>query len=442
MFTYTGTEGNAPLSFLWYFSGSGMGYVRTRNPTVVYPTTGTYYVDLRVTDVDGDTNFLFMSNFITVTNATPDLRPAASFTANATSIVAGQDVAFTYTGTGGDGLVSYQWCFNDGSANETCLDPVHRFSTPGSFLAKLTVIDRDGDASTATSNVPIAVVADAAPVARFTKNATILMVSQSVQFNFAGNEGNAPAAFKWDFGDGSAGSGSRDPCHRFSTWGMFTVTLEVTDRDGDKGTVVESACVVVLPRVTPLAQFSVLVTPSGQNQYVQFTFTGDQGHGIASYAWEFGDGSVSGEEDPVHIYSRPGEYNVTLTVTDIFGNSARASRVVSISAAFPPLAEQQPARYESIYIPVILLGLVLGAVASRMSATRKTTRHQAKAAHPPAADQALVTGREQGVRDILDEIRALDARQPDAYFMNVVETADHVRKMVIRKTQIQKQAYT
>ena len=40
-----------------------------------------------------------------------------------------------------------------------------------------------------------------------------------------------------------------------------------------------------------------------------------------SWLWEFGDGSVSMEPDPVHVYEGPGVYDVQLTVTNAFGES-------------------------------------------------------------------------------------------------------------------------
>ncbi len=35
-----------------------------------------------------------------------------------------------------------------------------------------------------------------------------------------------------------------------------------------------------------------------------------------SYLWEFGDGAVSVEETPTHVYAEPGEYEVSLTCTN------------------------------------------------------------------------------------------------------------------------------
>ena len=47
-------------------------------------------------------------------------------------------------------------------------------------------------------------------------------------------------------------------------------------------------------------------------------FDGDE----LSYDWNFGDGETSSEENPVHVYAKPGEYRATLTVTDPSGETA------------------------------------------------------------------------------------------------------------------------
>lgn len=54
------------------------------------------------------------------------------------------------------------------------------------------------------------------------------------------------------------------------------------------------------------------------------------GAGIVSYSWGFGDGAISFEPDPVHIYNEPGEYEVTVTVTDDEGDIAIAVESIQI----------------------------------------------------------------------------------------------------------------
>ncbi|MFO7822594.1 MAG: PKD domain-containing protein [Cyclobacterium sp.] len=51
---------------------------------------------------------------------------------------------------------------------------------------------------------------------------------------------------------------------------------------------------------------------------------------ISTYLWDFGDGSNSVEASPTHRYSRQGNYQVTLEVTDANGCTAMETREISI----------------------------------------------------------------------------------------------------------------
>jgi outer membrane protein assembly factor BamB len=58
------------------------------------------------------------------------------------------------------------------------------------------------------------------------------------------------------------------------------------------------------------------------NEPVGFTGYATGGHKPYSWKWSFGDNSVSYEKNPTHIYGSPGNYTVTLTVTDDDGNTS------------------------------------------------------------------------------------------------------------------------
>lgn len=52
------------------------------------------------------------------------------------------------------------------------------------------------------------------------------------------------------------------------------------------------------------------------NQPVQFTGSADGGYPPYIYHWDFGDEKTSDEQNPTHEYLDPGNYTITLTVTD------------------------------------------------------------------------------------------------------------------------------
>lgn len=55
----------------------------------------------------------------------------------------------------------------------------------------------------------------------------------------------------------------------------------------------------------------------------------NQSSGVVS-GWSFGEGSVSGDRNPVHVYSRPGSYTVSLKETNVEGCSAEMSREIAV----------------------------------------------------------------------------------------------------------------
>jgi PKD repeat protein len=78
----------------------------------------------------------------------------------------------------------------------------------------------------------------------------------------------------------------------------------------------------------------------------------------ASWSWNFGDGTVSTEQYPVHFYMTPGSYTVTLTVANA-GGSSQSSRSVSISNFAKTRISYYPA-YPPVQTPVTFMGTLSG----------------------------------------------------------------------------------
>lgn len=82
--------------------------------------------------------------------------------------------------------------------------------------------------------------------------------------------------------------------------------------------------------VEPVAKFAV---DNMVDCYGVFTFD-DQSENIPQYyQWDFGDGNTSEEENPMHPYSEPGTYTVTLIVTNNIGSDTTS---LDITYGLPP----------------------------------------------------------------------------------------------------------
>jgi hypothetical protein len=55
---------------------------------------------------------------------------------------------------------------------------------------------------------------------------------------------------------------------------------------------------------------------------------------VSTYAWSFGDGQSASGQSLQHAYTTPGQYTITLTVTDAYGNTGTATAQIDVTA--PP----------------------------------------------------------------------------------------------------------
>jgi PKD repeat protein len=113
------------------------------------------------------------------------------------------------------------------------------------------------------------------------------------------------------------------------TNGVYVVTL--TDNSGCTAT-----AEVELPFTfqVPLVDFNTVVS----GEAVLFDNTSEFGD---TYLWDFGDGTTSTDENPVHIYASPGYYTVTLSVTNGCGTRTRTRAINTIMIGIEDAASTQ-----------------------------------------------------------------------------------------------------
>jgi PKD repeat protein len=265
--------------------------------------------------------------------------PTARFTALPTTVAAFADVRFDgSTSTAGLGAVitssGYVWDFGDGTSG-TGITATHRYTTPGTYLARLTVTDSNGLSDQSDAQA-ITVGAGTPPTARFAFSPASPRADETVFFNgttSTASAGHQIVRYDWDFGTGSRRSGST-VSRSYDAPGAYAVVLTVTDEVGQTGQITQT--VTVSAAATPVASFTSSPTNAFVGTQVNFNAsasTAPTGSTIRSYAWDFGDGATAGASSSnttQHQFSAAGTYVVTLTIVDSEGRRATTTRNVTI----------------------------------------------------------------------------------------------------------------
>ena len=133
------------------------------------------------------------------------------------------------------------------------------------------------------------------------------------------------------FGDGSEGAG-QTVTHIYDKKGEYTVTLTVVDPDGKQHQTSETITITS----TIEAKFSVKGSvegelPLGKHPFVVQTKNETIPDKGVSYKWNFGDGTPDSTEfEPRHEYTKTGNYEITLVVTDNASGSTQSAPAVMI----------------------------------------------------------------------------------------------------------------
>ena len=134
--------------------------------------------------------------------------------------------------------------------------------------------------------------------------------------NFFDSSSGNPTAWKWDLGNGTT-SFLKNPVTTYFDPGTYNVKLIVTSSTG-VDSIAKSQYIVV--NSLPVPTFSVSDTAGCYPLKVKFDDASFAGSGqISSWQWDFGDGTLSNEQYPLHTYTRAGNFTVILQVGNTRG---------------------------------------------------------------------------------------------------------------------------
>jgi gliding motility-associated-like protein len=153
--------------------------------------------------------------------------------------------------------------------------------------------------------------------------------SPLVVYFFDSSTGN-PTQLRWDLGNGVI-SQLRNPSATYFNPGTYTVRLIASNSKG-ADTVVKKEYITVY--AAPVPDFGFNKSAGCFPLSVRFTDKSTTGSGtIDSWQWDFGDGTISTEKDPEHVYTSAGDFTVTLKVINSFGCIKSFTQTSAISVS-------------------------------------------------------------------------------------------------------------
>lgn len=313
----TVSSGQTINKWNWTF-GDGNFHVNA-NPGHTYAAQGIYPVSLTVTTDKGCT----ATAFDTI-EVFPEL--VVDFTAENLCFDNPNPVSFSDASPKHYSNVKWLWKFGD-NGTSALKNPTHYYQLPGTYTVSLTATNAIGCQRTVSKTITLT----SAPVVSF--STPVLCVNDFYRFedNIVIQGQDSIVAWLWDFGRNDSVSTRQKPFYRYDSAGVYTVTLQVTTKNGCKAT----GSNTILIQSPPIADFTF--TPQYGPSPLPVYFT-NRSEGAVSYQWDFGDQRTSDEQNPVHIYEQDGVYTIQLIATNAGGCSDTLTRDIKVSVATLDLA--------------------------------------------------------------------------------------------------------
>lgn len=217
--------------------------------------------------------------------------------------ISGSNTAVHFTNNSSGDITSWSWDFGDG-ATSGIYNPDHEYSSFGVYYVCLTV--SDGLDCTDTYCDTIIVQPDCQADFNFT-----YVPTTPIYVQFTDLSTGYPDSWLWHFGDGTT-STDPNPVHPYSQAGSYDVCLIIEHNDSLYNCIDSICKTVIIPDSLNCQAEYTYEIDSDDPMKVHF-FDLSSGN-ITDWEWNFGDGNISNERNPVHIFPGPAAYMVCLKV--------------------------------------------------------------------------------------------------------------------------------
>ncbi|MBI9063603.1 MAG: PKD domain-containing protein, partial [Marinilabiliaceae bacterium] len=281
----------------WDFGDGTIETTTTGEVSHVYTIPGEFDVKLTVEEFYGCRETVVKENAVTVNYVNAKI----GFIKD--TVCEGETFELKDISHSNSNIVDRRWLFSSGQT-ETSEVVKHAYTFPGNQEAILFVTDENGCTNSDTLDMTVPVAQALFILGDYACTDNELQV-QNISL---GEELN----YVWNFGDGGS-SVEKEPKYIYSKDGSYDVSLMVTNKQGCSGSSTQS-----VNAVTPVVDFDAYKTELGcARNALPAVFYDHSSADINGWHWDFGDGEggVSQNKDPQYLYTLPGYYDVTLTVT-------------------------------------------------------------------------------------------------------------------------------
>ncbi len=202
---------------------------------------------------------------------------------------------------------TYKWLFGDGGTS-TERQPQHTYLDTGAYTVSLIAYNENGCSDTAVVRQFIKVQKPSVTVSGLMQKGCVPL-EVSPRASVVTSE--PVTSYLWNFGDGTT-SNEVQPIHVYTKEGKFDISLIVTTQNGCTDTVEIKEGVQTAEKSK--AKFTVDPPIACAKDPITFTDISTSVGKIDEWFWDFGDGTNSNQQSPVHEYQDTGWFSVTLIV--------------------------------------------------------------------------------------------------------------------------------
>ncbi len=300
-----------PIAWYWSFGDSTTS--TQQNPQHTYAQPGTYTVCLTIATAGGTTcsycstvvvgyNNPCQANFVYV----PD--------SNNTN-------GFYFFDLSSGSPTNWSWSFGDGTGSNL-QNPQHVYNGQGTYQVCLSIYgnncqDSYCDVITIGSGNNCQAMFYVYPDSNMSNN-TYQFVDMSV------STPNPPTSWSWYFGDGTT-STLQNPVHTYAQPGYYGVCLTIGNNSGCQSTNCDT---LLVGPPAPCANYFYFTLTGLTSSFYGYGYNGTPPY---TFMWDFGDGTTSALQNPVHTYAVSGTYTVTLTTADSQGCTVTSTQNVTVT---------------------------------------------------------------------------------------------------------------